>query len=521
MPAADVHDYVIVGAGTAGCVVARRLLERSDATVLLLEAGGSADRPAVHATDIASMISLWTSPETSWGYRTVPQEGCGGREIPIAQGKMVGGGSSVNAMLWVRGNRRDFDHWNHLGNEGWSYADLLPYFKRAENYRGGDPLYRGHSGPLHVTDLLSPSEISTAFVHATKEAGFTADGSDYNGAQQRNAGFLYQSLRTPRNERSSAAAAYLGPVLGDPRLTLRTHAHATRLVIRDGRAAAVEYLRDGQAEQATATAEIIVSCGAFASPRLLMLSGIGPADELRSLGISPVVSLTGVGRNLQDHLLFGVGWACSAPQSPPQLLAEAGLFAHSRTGLEHASPDLQFFVGPIQYFDDSYKTDGPGFTFAPILVQPRSRGVVKLRSADPLELAVVDPGYLRADADVDALVAGIEIARQVAHANSFTGLRGRELAPGAEVTDRAGLVRYVRQSASTVWHPVGTCRMGHDPDSVVDPLLRVHGVAGLRVVDASVMPTITAGNTEAPVVAIAEKAADLLLPEGHDHDRDL
>jgi choline dehydrogenase len=520
MPAADVYDYVIVGAGTAGCVLARRLLERSDATVLLLEAGGSHDRPAVRATDIASMTSLWAPPETSWGYRTVPQEGCDGREIPIAQGRIVGGGSSINAMLYVRGNRRDFDHWNYLGNEGWSYGDLLPCFKRAESYPVGDPRYRGTTGPLQIADLDNPAEISTAFVNATKELGFTADVSDYNGDQQENAGFFYQSLRTPANERSSAASAYLGPALGNSRLTLRTGAHATRLLLRDGRALGVEYVRDDLLERATATAEVIVSCGAFASPRLLMSSGIGPADELRSLGISPVVSLPGVGRNLQDHLLFGVGWACSAAQSPPRLLAEAGLFLRSRAGLENASPDLQFFVGPVQYFDDKYKIDGPGFTFAPILVQPRSRGAVRLRSADPMELSIIDPGYLRAGADVDALVTGIEIARQLVHASSFTGLRGRELAPGAGVTDRAGLVRYVRQSASTVWHPVGTCRMGHDPDAVVDPRLRVHGTDGLRVIDASVMPTITAGNTEAPVVALAEKAADLMLPEAG-HDRDL
>lgn len=519
MPAADSYDYVIVGAGTAGCVLARRILDRSDATVLMVEAGGPDDLPAVRATDVPSMISLWAPPQT-WGYLTVPQEGCLGRKIPIAQGKMVGGGSSVNAMLCVRGNRRDFDHWNQLGNEEWSYADLLPYFKRAEHYPAGDPRYRGTGGPLQVADLGDGAQTSTAFVHAAKELGFATDVCDYNGAQQENAGFFYQSLRTLDGTRSSAASAYLGPVRDHPHLTLRTHAYATRLLLRDGRAVGLEYVREGRPEEATATAEVVVACGAFASPRLLMLSGIGPAGELRSLGISPVVSLPGVGRNLQDHMLFGVGWECRVPLPPPRLLAEAGLFLHSRTGLESASPDLQFFVGPIQYFDDSYKIDGPGFTFAPILLQPRSRGVVRLRSSDPAELPVVDPGYLGAAADVDALVAAVEIARQLAHASSFNGLRGRELAPGAEVTEHADLARYVRQSASTVWHPVGTCRMGHDPDAVVDPRLRVHGVEGLRVVDASVMPAITAGNTEMPVVALAEKAADLLFPEGGQHDRD-
>lgn len=514
VPAADNFDYIIVGGGAAGCVIARRLLDGSDATVLLLEAGGTDDRPDVRATDIPSMVSLWGSPDTAWQYRTVPQAGCGGREIPVPQGRLIGGGSSVNAMLYVRGNRRDYDHWNHLGNEGWSYEDLLPRFKRAENYPGGDPRYRGTGGPLQIARYDHPAEISVAFTQAAKELGFTADGSDYNGSQQENAGFFYQSVRTADNQRCAVGSAYLGPVLGHQRLTVRTGVQAIRLLLRDARATGVEYLEDGQPRQATATTEVVVSCGAFGSPKLLMLSGIGRADQLRSIGITPVVDLPGVGRNLQDHVLFGVGWECQVAQSPPQLLAEAGLFARSRPGLAAASPDLQFFVGPVQFFDDQYKTDGPGFTFAPILVQPFSRGFVELRSPDPLELPVIDPCYLQESADVAALITGIEMARELAHGSPFTGLRGRELAPGGAVTGRAGLSDYVRKSASTVWHPAGTCRMGHDQDAVVDPFLRVHGVDGLRVADASVMPVITSGNTEAPVVAVAETAADLLVAGG-------
>ena len=508
--AAGSFDYVIVGAGAAGCVIARRLLDGSDATVLLLEAGGTDDRPDVHATDIASMVSLWGSPDTAWQYRTVPQAGCGGRQIGVPQGKMIGGGSSVNAMLYVRGNRRDYDNWNHLGNEGWSYDDLLPRFKRAENYPGGDPAYRGTGGPLQIARYDHPSDISVAFTQAAKELGFTADGSDYNGSQQENAGFLYQSLRTAGNQRCSAGAAYLRPVLGHPRLTVRTGVQATRLLLRDTRATGVEYLEDGQLRQATATTEVVLSCGTFGSPKLLMLSGIGRAEQLRSIGITPVADLPGVGRNLQDHVLFGVGWECRAAQSPPQLLAEAGLFARSRPGLAAASPDLQFFVGPVQFFDDKYKTDGPGFTFAPILVQPFSRGFVELRSPDPLELPVIDPCYLQDCADVTALITGIELARELAHASPYTGLRGRELAPGHEVTSRAGLTGYIRKSASTVWHPAGTCRMGHDQNAVVDPFLRVHGVDGLRVADASILPRVTTGNTMAPCVVIGEQAAAFL-----------
>lgn len=503
-------DYVIAGAGAAGCVIARRLIERTDATVLLLEAGGADDRAAVHATDIASLISLWNSPDITWPYQTTAQPGCLDREIPIVQGKLIGGSSSVNAMLYVRGNRRDFDRWADLGNEGWSYQDLLPCFQRAEHYPAGDPRYRGTGGPLQISDYGPPSEIAAAFLQAAKETGYTADGSDYNGAQQENAAFLYQSARTADNRRCSVADGYLRPVLGHPRLVVTTGAQVTGIMLRDGRAAGVEYLARGRSHQVTAAAEVIVACGAFGSPRLLMLSGIGPADELREHGIAAAADLPGVGRNLQDHLIFGVGWECTAPQRQPRLLAEAGLFLHSRVTAPAASPDLQFLAGPVQFFDDRYKTEGPAFTFAPVLVQPRSRGTVRLRSADPLALPAVDPRYLTTAADVNALVAGIAIARELAHANSFAGLRGRELAPGADVTDRASLIRYVRESAATIWHPAGTCRMGRDALAVIDPQLRVHGVAGLRVADASIMPAITAGNTEAPVVAIAEKAADLL-----------
>jgi choline dehydrogenase len=511
-------------------VIARRLLDRSDATVLLLEAGGPDDLAAVRATDVATVTSLWGNDRACRAYRTPPQPGCDGRDIVIAQGRVLGGGTSVNALIWCRGNRRDYDHWNHLGNQGWGYADLLPYFIAAESYPAGDPAYRGSGGPLQIARLDAPAAVSAAFVQAAKELGFDADGFDYNAARQENGAFFYQSTRAPDGRRSSAAAAYLHPVLPHPRLTVATGAAVTRVLLRHTQAVGAEFVRDGQLHTAGAAAEVVVCCGAFGSPHLLMLSGIGPAGQLRAHGIAPAVALPGVGANLQDHLLFGVGWECLAPQAPPQLLAEAGLFLHSRGGLAAASPDLQLFFGPVQFLAPEYQVDGPGFTIAPILTQPHSRGAVTLRSADPLEPPGVDPHYLEAAADTDALVAGIEIARELARASAFDGLRGRELAPGAQVTDRAGLAAYVRRSASTVWHPAGTCRMGHDAGAVVDPALRVHGVEALRVADASVMPTITAGNTQAPVVAIGERAADLLLaaapgPPGplaatgrHDHD---
>ncbi|MFE1315027.1 GMC family oxidoreductase [Streptomyces sp. NPDC058755] len=503
------YDYVVVGAGSAGCVVAARLLKRTDARILLLEAGGTDDADAVHRTDILSMVSLWGPQGTVWGYETVPQPGLGGRTISVPQGRMLGGGSSVNAMMWVRGNRRDFDGWRDLGNEGWGYEDVLPYFRRSESYEESVSRYRGVGGPLSVVPYARPAEVSRAFVAAAGELGFDGPG-DYNGERQENTAFFYQSTRTKDNRRASTAVAYLQPVLGHPRLTVVTGATATRLVLRGGRAAGVEYLRDGEPHTATARAEVVLSAGALATPRLLMLSGIGPDAELRGHGIDPVVDLPGVGRNLQDHLLFGVAYESPRELPVPELLSEAGLFTTARPSGEDAAPDLQYFFGPVQFVDERYKTDAPGFTFAPILARPRSRGTVTLASADVLAPPVVDPHYLEAEEDLEVLVRGITLARELARTRALTPFRGRELAPGADVTSPAGLARYVRESASTVWHPVGTCRMGADGGSVVDARLRVHGVDGLRIADASVMPAITTGNTNAAVVMIGEKAADLI-----------
>lgn len=513
MSAAEQFDYVIAGSGAAGSVLARRLLDQSEATVLLLEAGGPDDREAVRVTDVPSVTSLWGGDDVCRQYQTVPQPGCHGRAITIAQGKVIGGGTSVNAMLYVRGNRRDFDHWNQLGNPGWAYGDMVRYFQRSESYPEGNQRYRGADGPLAVKDLNAPSPVSAAFVQAAKELGFRAGEFDYNGPVQEDGAFYYQSTRTADDRRCSAATAYLRPVLGHPRLTVRTGARVARVLTRAGRAVGVEYLLDGRLVQVGAGREVIVCCGALSTPQVLMLSGIGPAEHLNERGLDPVAHLPGVGQNLQDHLLLGVGWECTSAQPYPELLAEAGLFTHSRPGLAAASPDLQFFFGPVQFLAPQYQTSNPGFTFAPILAQPRSRGEVTLRSADPLDLPVVDPHYLEAGPDADVLVAGIELSRELARTSAFDGIRGRELAPGPAATTRADLEDYVREQASTVWHPAGTCRMGYGPDAVVDARLRVHGIEALRVADASVMPVITTGNTEAAVIAIAEHAADLVLAD--------
>jgi choline dehydrogenase len=509
-------DYVVAGGGTAGCAVARRLLERTGATVLVLEAGGPNRRADVARTDVPSVTSLWGDPEVTWPYRTAPQPGLGGREIDLPQGRGLGGGSAVNALMHVRGNAADFDGWSALGNPGWSHREVLPYFAAAETFAAGpgpsdgaapDGI-RGVAGPVQVSRYGDPAPSSAAFLRAVAELGIgSADGGpdyDYNGARQEGAAFLYQSTRDASGRRSDTATAYLRPVLDDPRLTVVTGATVVRVLLEGTRAVGVEYIADGTSRQVRADAEVIVSCGALASPGVLTRSGIGPSDELARLGVAAVAALPGVGGNLQDHLLYGLGFASLVDLPGPALIAEAGLF----TGVRSASgqPDLQLLVGPVQFFPPRYQTPGPGFTFVPVLLRPHSRGRVTLRSADPFDPPIVDPCYLSRPEDLDVLVRGGELGRELAAARAFDAIRGAELAPGAG----ADLAEYIEQTASTVWHPVGTNAMGPGEDAVVDAELRVHGVERLRVADASVMPTITSGNTCAPTVMIAERAADLI-----------
>ena len=523
------YDYVVVGGGTAGCVVAARLAARSGVSVLLLEAGPPDERPEVRRTDIAAMTSLWADGESAWPYRTVPQPGLHGRVVQLTQGRMLGGGSSINAMMHVRGNPRDFEHWDPDGTHGWSHRDVLPYFKKSEDYEQGATEHRGSGGPLSVVDYHDPSPVSEAFVRAAAQVLGTGGAPiDYNGPSQEAGAFYYQSTRTKDGWRSSTAEAYLRPAAesADPAgsaesagLRVRTGAHAVAVRFDGGRAVAVDYRAHDQGPAAPRLArvrrEIIVACGALASPKLLMLSGLGPAAQLRKHGIDVVADLPAVGRNLQDHLVFGVGYQSLRDLEFPQLLAEAGLFARTGADPEAASPDLQIFFGPVQFVEERHRIDGPGFTAAPVLVRPASRGTVALASADPFAPAVIDPRYLSRGRDVETLIRGIGLAREIVATRHFDPFRGRELAPGDSVTSRADLADYVRSAASTVWHPAGTCRMGPaGPDSVVGYDLAVHGVDGLRVADASVMPLITTGNTNAATVMIAEKAADLIPAVG-------
>jgi len=524
-PAASV-DYVVVGAGSSGSVLANRLSADPGRTVLLLEAGDWDDRPEIHRVDAGSVLALLTSewsPQLDWGYATEPEQQLGGRTVPVARGKVVGGSSSVNALMWVRGNPADYDRWSHQGNPGWAFEDVLPYFKRAESYAGpgaGSPL-RGGDGPVHVRALDEPSPIARAFVRAAGELGYASDAMfDYNGPQQHGNGFFYQTTRTGANRRSSTATAYLSPALDRPNLRVEVRAQATRLVMAERRVVGIEYLQDGELHSVEVGREVIVSAGAFESPKLLMLSGIGPAQHLKEHGIAAVQDLPGVGKNLQDHVFVPVCYEARQEHPAGALLSEAGLFTHTGGSPEVAecgqfpSPDLQFTFGPVKFLPPTASPEqweGPGFTFAPIALLPESRGEVRLRSDDPSATAEVRANYLESEADLEVLLHGLKLARELARTGAFDALRGEELAPGEQVREDADLREYIRANASTLWHPVGTCRMGEDGNSVVDAELRVHGIEGLRVADASIMPEIVAGNTNAACVMIGEKAADLIL----------
>ncbi len=510
MPDSSV-DYIVVGAGTAGCVLAARLAVDPHITVALLELGGMDANPAIYAEGLGPMFSLWDPRGAeNWGYATTPQTGLNGRTIDVARGKVLGGSSAVNAMIYIRGNRRDFDGWAKLGNLGWSYDEVLPYFKKSETFHGPLSPYHGDNGPLSVIEMQTPSTSSHAFVEAAALLGADQKYNDFNGASQEAGAGFYQSTRSIDAVRVTAGSAFVRPILAQKNFRLLINARATRIVVEQSRARGITYAGADGVATLRAEREVILCAGAYETPKLMMLSGLGPAAQLAPLGIPVVRDLPGVGADLQDHLLLGVGYECRTPQDPPEMLAEAGLFTWSGIGPRDSSPDLQYFFGPIQFVPDQYRTDSPGFTFAPILSQPMSRGTVTLASADPTVNARVDPQYLARDDDLGVLEKGIRYARELVKTAAFKDLAGRELAPGAAATSSDDLRRYVRAVASTVWHPACTCRMGIDERAVVDPELRVRGVDGLRIADASTMPRLVNGNPNAAVMMIAEKAADLI-----------
>jgi choline dehydrogenase len=521
-------DYIIVGSGSAGSVLANRLSARPEINVLLLEAGGSDNSFYVR---MPAGIANLSGPRFNWGYETAPQVAMKGRRMYWPRGRLLGGSSSVNAMVYMRGQSADYDHWRQLGNAGWSYDDVLPYFRKAERNERLRDRFHGANGPLNVAERPYTNPLSHVFVEAAQQAGLPFN-PDFNGSVQLGCGLFQVTQKNGR--RWSAASAYLHPVSARKNLTIVTKAQATRVLIEHGRAVGVEYARRRKRRTARASQEVVLAAGAINSPQLLLLSGIGPADALRALGISVIHDLPGVGKNLQDHLnvnvvqrakrgsaldgknrglapvgvaleflLYGTGPGTSN-------VAEAGAFAISALGA--ATPDIQYHFIPAQVVNHARTPmDGDGVTLHACCLRPQSRGEIRLASADPLEPPVMDPNYLAADGDLKVLVAGLRQGRDILATPAFRPWLGEERLPGPAVQSNAALEDFIRATAETEYHPVGTCRMGSDSMAVVDEQLRLRGVERLRVIDASIMPAIVSGNTNAPVIMIAEKGADMML----------
>ncbi|MDT0203065.1 GMC family oxidoreductase N-terminal domain-containing protein [Nocardioides sp. AE5] len=499
----DTHDYVIVGGGSAGCVLAARLTENPDVTVLLLEAGGDDRREDIQTP--AAWPTLLGS-DVDWGYASTVQARTG-RALPAHRGKVLGGSGSINVMAHLRGHRSDFDAWESAGAAGWGYEGVLPYFKRSEDVPEGDPRFRGRGGPLRPRPIADPHPLSVAHVEAARRLGH-AIADDLNDGEL--TGAATHDLLIVDGKRQSTASAYLHPSMGRKNLTVLTGAHVGRLQIVDGRCTAVEYRVNGVSHVVRAGTEVLLCAGAVDSPRLLMLSGVGPAGDLSALGIRPVVDLSGVGQNLQDHvMLAGIRIRAGRPLPPPTgNFAEATLFLRTDPGQE--GPELQLVQIQVDYHLPWQAPIENAFAVGVGHMRPASRGRVRLVSADPGVAPLIDPRYLSERRDVDQLIAGVEEVHAMAGSGAFDDW---EVVTGtADILQkpRAELEEFIGDAVSSFFHLSGTCRMGTGDDAVVDPDLKVHGVAGLRVVDASVMPRIVSCNTNAATVMIAEKAADLL-----------
>ncbi|NMO49690.1 hypothetical protein HH310_00525 [Actinoplanes sp. TBRC 11911] len=500
-----IYDYVIVGGGTAGSVLASRLSENPSASVLLIEAGPADGPEAMH--DPARWLDLQGSG-IDWSFETVPQPGSGGSRIAYPRGKVLGGSSAINAMVHLRGHHSSYDAWAAAGAAGWGYTDLLPFLMRSETTAGRDPEVRGTSGPMRLIQL-EPGPDATLMRdirEATHAAGFPLT-DDPNGRQQEGAGWLDMTIHDGR--RQSAADAYLEPNLARRNLTLLSDALVTRLDITEGRCRGVHYVRHGEPGYVAAESEVVLAAGAIGSPQLLMVSGVGPARQLRPLDIDVVADLPGVGANLQDHPMTSVLFQASEAALPTVRGGYAAMVALLHSGAGSGGPDIQLAAQNIRYTSSALDAPADAYTISVSVVTPDSRGSVRLAASDLTVPPLIDPGYLTEERDVRRILAGVEIARTIGADSSLKRWNDGELFPGA-ARDPRSLADYVRRSLQTFYHPVGTCRIGVDAGAVVDVELRVRGVAGLRVADASVMPSIVSANTNAAVLAIAERAAELI-----------
>jgi choline dehydrogenase len=524
-------DYLIVGAGSAGCVLANRLSAHPGNAVMLLEAGGADTNPWIHVP--VGYFKTMHDPKLDWCYRTEPDENVAGRRIDWPRGKVLGGSSSLNGLLYVRGQREDYDRWAELGNRGWGYADVLPYFKRSEDQERGADAYHGVGGPLKVSDLRLRRPIADRFIEAAQEIGIPFN-PDYNGASQEGVGYFQQTAY--KGFRWSTAKGFLKPARNRANLRVVTHAQVCRVLFEGKTAIGVEYLQGGERKTVRARAEVILASGAIGSPQILQLSGVGPAPLLRRVGVPVRIDLPGVGCNLQDHLQVRlvfrtrertlndevnhplrkawIGMQYALWRTGPLTLAasQVVIFTRSRPGVDR--PDIQFHMQPLS-------ADKPGqgahrfsaFTSSVCQLRPFSRGRIEIQSADPRAYPLIHANYLSDERDHAVVVDAIKVARRIAAAPSLAPHIVSEFTPGTQYRSDAELLEAARRFSQSIYHPAGTCKMGHDATAVVDDRLRVRGVERLRVVDASIMPELVSGNTNAPVIMIAEKAADMILEE--------